>query len=256
MPRRSRSFARSGGAGDYDDTANRLDMIYDATFHDRIAALSGNQWLRESLVRLRSHLHMYRLYHHAKHAAATTPEHVALAEAIAARDPDAAAEAMRLHLTTAMKRIDDVFAAGTARLRDHDRRSMNRVVDAHVHIWDARRVDYPWLDDTVDLLPVHELTDVSEELTTIGVDQIVLVQAADDPADSELMLDARERTRGWPASSHGRRCVIRPPPKPSSTVGTASPWSDCVTSCTVTPILTSSAIEASTRPSNCSANGA
>jgi L-fuconolactonase len=34
------------------------------------------------------------------------------------------------------------------------------------------------------------LTDVSEELTTIGVDQIVLVQAADDPADSELMLDA------------------------------------------------------------------
>jgi DNA-binding FadR family transcriptional regulator len=53
---------------------------------------------------------MYRLYHHARHAAATTPEHVGIAEAIAAREPDAAAEAMRLHLTTAMKRIDDVFA--------------------------------------------------------------------------------------------------------------------------------------------------
>ena len=106
------AFARSGGAGDYDDTANRLDMIYDAAFHDRIATLSGNQWLRESLARLRSHLHMYRLYHHAKHAAATKPEHVALAEAIAAREPEAAAEAMRLHLTTAMKRIDDFFASG------------------------------------------------------------------------------------------------------------------------------------------------
>ncbi len=104
------AFARSGGAGQYDDTANRLDMIYDAAFHDKIAALGGNPWLRESLVRLRSHVHMYRLYHHARHAAATTPEHVAVAEAIAARDPDAAAEAMRLHLTTAMKRIDDVFA--------------------------------------------------------------------------------------------------------------------------------------------------
>jgi DNA-binding GntR family transcriptional regulator len=103
------AFARSGGAGQYDDTANRLDMIYDATFHDKVAKLGGNPWLRESLARLRSHVHMYRLYHHARHAAATKPEHVAIAEAIAARQPDDAAEAMRLHLTTAMRRIDDVF---------------------------------------------------------------------------------------------------------------------------------------------------
>jgi DNA-binding GntR family transcriptional regulator len=105
------AFARSGGAGHYDETANRLDMIYDATFHDKIAKLGGNPWLRESLARLRSHVHMYRLYHHARHAAATKPEHVAIAEAIAAREPEAAAEAMRLHLTTAMKRIDEVFAS-------------------------------------------------------------------------------------------------------------------------------------------------
>jgi DNA-binding GntR family transcriptional regulator len=108
-------FARSGGAGHYDDTANRVDMVYDATFHDKIAELGGNPWLRESLARLRSHLHMYRLYHHARHAAATKPEHVAIAEAIAARDQDGAAEAMRAHLTTAMKRIDDVFAASAQR---------------------------------------------------------------------------------------------------------------------------------------------
>lgn len=105
------AFARSGGAGDYDDTANRLDMIYDATFHDKVARLSGNPWIRDSLARLRSHVHMYRLYHHARHAAATKPEHVAIAEAIAANDPDAAAEAMRTHLTTAMNRIEDVFAS-------------------------------------------------------------------------------------------------------------------------------------------------
>ena len=107
-----RTFARSGGAGDHDVRANRLDMIYDATFHDRVAELSGNPWLRDSLGHLRSHLHMYRLYHHAQQAAATKPEHLAIAKAIAQRDPDAAADAMRAHLTTAMRRIDDVFASG------------------------------------------------------------------------------------------------------------------------------------------------
>ena len=111
-----RAFAGSGGAGDHDATANRLDMVYDATFHDRIAELGGNRWLRESLARLRSHLHMYRLYHHAGQAAATKPEHVAIARAIARRDPEAAAEAMREHLQTAMRRLDDVFASGRIQL--------------------------------------------------------------------------------------------------------------------------------------------
>lgn len=105
-------LARSGGHGDHDAASNRLDMIYDAKFHDTIAALGGNAWAREALARLRSHLHMYRLYHHAKQAAATTPEHETIAEAIAARDADAAAEAMRTHLHTAMRRLDVVFAAG------------------------------------------------------------------------------------------------------------------------------------------------
>lgn len=111
-----RAFARTGGAGDYDATANRLDMVYDATFHDTIARLSGNRWLRESLARLRCHLHMYRLYHHAQQAAATKPEHVAIAKAIGSKDPEAAAEAMRTHLQTAMRRLDHVFASGKLQL--------------------------------------------------------------------------------------------------------------------------------------------
>ena len=106
------AFARTGGAGSHDATSSRVDMVYDATFHDTIAALGGNPWLRDSLARLRSHLHMYRLYHHAGQAAATKPEHIAIAKAIARRDPDAAAEAMRSHLQTAMRRLDLVFASG------------------------------------------------------------------------------------------------------------------------------------------------
>ena len=70
-------------------------MTYDATFHDMVADLGGNQLARETLARLRSHLHMYRLYHHAGQAAATKPEHVAVARAIAAHDPEAAAVAMQ-----------------------------------------------------------------------------------------------------------------------------------------------------------------
>jgi DNA-binding GntR family transcriptional regulator len=55
---------------------------------------------------------MYRLYHHAGQAAATKPEHVAIAKAIARRDPEGAAAAMRVHLETAMTRLDRVFASG------------------------------------------------------------------------------------------------------------------------------------------------
>jgi len=105
------AFAKSGGAGRRDATANRQDMVYDALFHDMVAKLGGNPWLRDSLARTRSHLHMYRLYHHAQQAAATKPEHVTIAKAVASGDADVAAEAMRAHLCTAMRRIDDVFAS-------------------------------------------------------------------------------------------------------------------------------------------------
>ena len=105
-------FAHSGSAGEDDPAASRLDMLYDAQFHDMIAVLSGNPWLRESLNRLQSHLHMYRLYHHAGQAAATKPEHVSIAEAVLARDADAARSAMTQHLRTAMDRIDEVFSSG------------------------------------------------------------------------------------------------------------------------------------------------
>jgi DNA-binding GntR family transcriptional regulator len=107
------ALARSGGIDDSDDPAvNRRGMMYDAAFHDTVAELTGNPWLRESLARLRSHLHMYRLYHHARQGAATNVEHVLIADAIAQRDPEAAEEAMRNHLHTAIRRIDEVFASG------------------------------------------------------------------------------------------------------------------------------------------------
>ncbi len=72
---------------------------------------------------------------------------------------------------------------------------MTGVVDAHVHVWDARRATYPWLAETA-LAPVFELAQVRDEHEAIGVDQVVLVQAADDLADTEHMLSvARSEPR-------------------------------------------------------------
>lgn len=65
---------------------------------------------------------------------------------------------------------------------------MTAIIDAHVHVWDARRADYEWLDETA-LRSAYSLADVEEQMHGAGVNQLVLVQAADDAADTELMLE-------------------------------------------------------------------
>jgi L-fuconolactonase len=64
------------------------------------------------------------------------------------------------------------------------------IIDAHVHVWDASRVHYPWLAEARGLRRQYGLPDVHDELRDAGVDGVVLVQAADDPADTDLMLEA------------------------------------------------------------------
>lgn len=66
---------------------------------------------------------------------------------------------------------------------------MPDVVDAHLHVWNPDAVHYPWM--TPDVAPVareFRLGDVTEELDAERVDKVVLVQSADNKADSELML--------------------------------------------------------------------
>ncbi|MFF1635345.1 amidohydrolase family protein [Leifsonia sp. NPDC058248] len=61
-------------------------------------------------------------------------------------------------------------------------------VDAHLHLWDLDRVEYPWL--TAALGPIHRtfaLTEVAPQLERAGVDRVVLVQAANSLEDSEAM---------------------------------------------------------------------
>jgi L-fuconolactonase len=67
------------------------------------------------------------------------------------------------------------------------------LVDAHVHVWDPAIADYPWMVDTPELRRRFDLDRVGSDLERLGVDGVVLVQAADNVDDTNNMLAAAER---------------------------------------------------------------
>ncbi|MFI9639203.1 GntR family transcriptional regulator [Micromonospora sp. NPDC051925] len=85
-------------------------IAWDARFHDLVAELSGSRLLRESISRLHAHLHLHRRYFPATDPRVTVAEHGRIAAAVAAGEPDAAAEAMRHHLLSAQARHLPTFA--------------------------------------------------------------------------------------------------------------------------------------------------
>ncbi|MEO8263407.1 MAG: amidohydrolase family protein [Pseudolysinimonas sp.] len=63
-------------------------------------------------------------------------------------------------------------------------------VDAHLHVWDPERAEYSWLGP--ELSPIDRAVpfdEIAPTLARLGVDGVVLVQAADNAADTRLMLD-------------------------------------------------------------------
>ena len=76
----------------------------DARFHHGLAARSGNAMLHDAVVRLRAHLHLFRLNFPAAHYGVSAREHHRIVDAVTARDPDAGAAAMRAHITAAAAR--------------------------------------------------------------------------------------------------------------------------------------------------------
>ena len=66
---------------------------------------------------------------------------------------------------------------------------MPNVVDAHLQVWNPDSVHYPWM--TAENAGVHRtyrVPDIEDQLADEDVAWVVLVQAADNRADSELML--------------------------------------------------------------------
>lgn len=69
------------------------------------------------------------------------------------------------------------------------------IIDAHQHVWNLERADYPWLG--ADLTPIDRsvgLDDVRPELRAAGVGATILVQAADSDDDTDNMLDVAHRS--------------------------------------------------------------
>ncbi len=107
-----RLVGTSGGSdeGTYHDyTAFAPFALQDARFHEAIAGTSGNGLLSDTLRRLRSHLRLYRLYHHyytMAIGAATVVEHESILAAIRDRDGAGAEAAMLLHINRSRERSE------------------------------------------------------------------------------------------------------------------------------------------------------
>ncbi|MDI6101841.1 GntR family transcriptional regulator [Actinoplanes sp. NEAU-A12] len=84
--------------------SHALFTALDARFHDLVAAGAGNPLLRDAITRLHAHLHLHRLYFSYTENHTTLVEHRRIANAVADRDPTAAAAAMLDHLTAARDR--------------------------------------------------------------------------------------------------------------------------------------------------------
>ncbi|MEV4536034.1 GntR family transcriptional regulator [Asanoa sp. NPDC049518] len=97
-----RGAADLPGPGDADAIA--AFTAQDARFHHLLAELSGNRMLHDAVVRLRAHLHLFRLHFPSAHYGVSASEHHLIVDAVGAGDADAAAAAMRAHLTAARDR--------------------------------------------------------------------------------------------------------------------------------------------------------
>lgn len=68
------------------------------------------------------------------------------------------------------------------------------IIDAHVHIWDLERAEYPWLGPAIgSLYRSVGFGDIAPALRERGIGGAILVQASDEAADTAVMLDAAAR---------------------------------------------------------------
>lgn len=83
----------------------------DRRFHNEVADLSGSVQLAKAIRRLDAHLHLHRAYIEPEGIGETEAEHLAVADAIIAKKPLAAEEAMRRHLERSRTRHAAAFTA-------------------------------------------------------------------------------------------------------------------------------------------------
>lgn len=86
----------------------------DLHFHHVIAARAQSPLLSDAIVRLRSHMHLYRLNFRHDFEGDTLREHEQILDALRRRDPDAAARAMLAHIENSYRRVEPLLARRAA----------------------------------------------------------------------------------------------------------------------------------------------
>lgn len=81
----------------------------DAEFHDRILQLAGNGLIRDTLRLQHAHFHIFRLMYHWRVTAEALDEHEAIMAAFEQGSPDAARDAMRVHIINSRARLLPAF---------------------------------------------------------------------------------------------------------------------------------------------------
>lgn len=102
------SMARRSGPGDERARYNQFAR-QDADFHDRIIIGSGNELIRESLARLHTHFHIFRLLFHSRVTEEALEEHAQIMKALKSGDGEGAAAAMRRHIERSRDRLLPTF---------------------------------------------------------------------------------------------------------------------------------------------------
>jgi len=82
---------------------------HDAAFHSCIASRSGNDLLFESLTRLHTHVHLFRLFYLARATTEANVEHADIIQAIADHDSAKAEASMARHIASSRTRFIGAF---------------------------------------------------------------------------------------------------------------------------------------------------
>src|SRR6266540_2587670 len=82
-----------------------------------------------------------------------------------------------------------------SRLPNSPFRGLGGIIDTHIHIWDIKRAEYPWLQgDNSILNQTMDIEQVEEERKEAGIKAGVLVQASGNVEDTGLMLETARKT--------------------------------------------------------------
>lgn len=81
----------------------------DSIFHDKIMEYADNELIRETLGYQHTHFHIFRLMYHSRVTEEALDEHEAILAAFGAADPDAARNAMRVHIEHSRDRLLPAF---------------------------------------------------------------------------------------------------------------------------------------------------